>query len=409
MGSIDQGRWKITNRCKVQEDIHDDLIAGVGIALRNFESLGPNIGGMGILKAFKTLENVVADCGLFSLPAIWISHLPMIQKGHTQFAKEFLSHALRLSIQKFHYGRNHPFVQVIVGLLKIEETEPHMLEQVIFRAYRSCIGHVTEKLSSFHLTTLSLWSDFVAYLDSSSASETKEAVDTFRRVIRRSEEDNGLDDDYTLELLGLKLYVLQSTESMAEEAELLALDMLCRVNRRLQAGEELEGSLFILWKDLRHVLGQFCRAKGDLHMAVMHLEDYLSHGVVDDRDIFALEHLEECYAQLGEQDEARRVRLWRMNRSRILLQEDDIELVEGETVDNEDEEGHEHDDIDEDIYEDEKIDGEAIEHDDAAELEDAEVEMQILQGQMDMLKKRMTIFQRKMEGNKGKKTTSSME
>ena len=333
----------------------------------------------------------------------------MIQKGHTQYAKKFLSHALRLSILRCHYGRNHPFVQVIAGLLEIERTEPHMLEQVIFLAYRSCIGHVTEKLSSFHLTTLSLWSDFVAYLDSSSASEIKEAVDIFRRQIRRSEEDNGLDDDYTLELLGLLLYVLQSTESMAKEAELLALDMLCRVNRRLQAGEELEGSLFILWKDLRHTLGKFCHAKGDLRTAVMHLEDYLRYGVVDGRDALALEHLEEWYAQLGEQNDARRVRQWRIDSSRILLQADDIELVEGDTVDNEDEEGHEYDGTGEDTYEDEKIDGETIEHGDAAELEDAEAEMQILQGQMDMLKQRMAILQRKVEGNKGKKTTSSME
>ncbi len=109
------------------------------------------------------------------------------------------------------------------------------------------------------------------------------------------------------------------------------------------------------------------------------------------------------------QDEARRVRQWRINSSWTLLQDDDIELAQGEMVDKEDEEGHEYDGTDEDTYEDEKLDGEAIEHNDAAELEDAEVEMQILQGEMDMLKERMNILQKKVERNREKKATSCME
>jgi hypothetical protein len=410
MSSMDQGKWKITNQCEVQEDIHDDLLVGVATALRNFESLGPKFGGMGMMKAFKTLEKVVADCGLFSLPTIWESFLRMIRKGHPQLAKLFLSHALQWSIQKSRYEHNHnPFVQALVGLRKIEKRHPHMLEQVIFCAYRSCIDHVMEKFSSFHLTTLSLWGDFVVYVDNSSASDTKEAVDSFRLATQRSEADNGSEDDYTLEILGLMVYVLQSRESMAEEAERVALDMLCRVNRRVEAGEKLEGNLLILWKDLRHTLGNFCHARGDLSKAVMYLEDYLSHGVVDDRDAFALEHLEEWYAKLGKLDEAQRVRQWRISSSQILLQEDDIELAECERVDKEGDEGNEDDSTDEDTYEDEGSDGQTVEDDDASEIEDAEVELQILRGEMEKLQQRMTILQKKVEKNKGKKTASSME
>ncbi len=410
MSSMDQGKWKITDQCKVQEDIHDDLLVGVANALRDFESLGPKFGGMGMRKAFKTLEKVVADCGLFSLPAIWESFLRMIRKGHPQLAELFLSQALQWSIQKFRYEHNHnPFVQALVALRKTEKSHPHMLEQVIFRAYRSCIDHVIKKLSSFHLTTLSLWADFVVYVDSSSASEIKETVDNFRLATQRSEADNGLEDDYTLEILGLMLYVLQSRESMAEEAERVALDMLCRVNRRVEAGEKLEGNLLILWKDLRHTLGKFCRARGDLSEAVMYLEDYLSHGVVDDRDTFALQQLEEWYAELGKLDEAQRVQQWRISSSQILLQEDDIELTEREGVDKESVEEEGDDGTDEGTYKDEESDRQTAEEDDAAEIEDAEAELQILQGEMERLQQRMTVLQKKVELNKGKNTTSSME
>jgi hypothetical protein len=79
MGSIEQGIWQVKNQFVVQEDIHDDLLVGVASTLRNFESQEPDIGRMGIRKAFMTLEKVVADCGLFSLITIWESFLRMIR------------------------------------------------------------------------------------------------------------------------------------------------------------------------------------------------------------------------------------------------------------------------------------------------------------------------------------------
>jgi hypothetical protein len=406
MGSIDQGKWQVMNQFVVQEDIHDDLLVGVASALRSFESLEPDIGGMGIRKAFKTLEKVVADCGLFSLPTIWESFLRMKRRGHDKIAKMFLDHTLRLAIHKAGYGFHHPFVQVINGLLRVEKINPYMLEQVILCAYRSCIDHVIQKLSSSHLTTLSLWSDFVVYVDNSSASETKQAVDSFRQ---RSEEHNGLDDDFTLEILGLTLYVLQSTESTAAEAELVALDMLRRVNRRVETGEKLEGTLLIMWKDLNHTLGNFCHAKGELRAAVKHVEDCLMHGVVDDRDTIALKHLEEWYVELGEQNKARRVHEWRISSSQMLFQEDEIELAEGEGVEKEDEDREdENEDEDEVEEEDEDQDKEVVEDEDAAESEDAEEEMKILQRKMDKLKQRMNRLQKKVEKSKEKEMKKRM-
>ena len=337
LGSIEQEKWQVKNRFVVEEDIHDDLLVGVGTALRDFDSQKWQecvIGGMAIRKAFVALEKVVVNCGLFSLPSIWESYLRMIRKGRREIARMFLLHVLQISKDMASYTSNHPFVQVIRGLLRLEKTDPDMLKHVILCAYRSCIDHVAQKLTLSHLTTLSLWSDYVVYMDNSSASETKQAVDSFRSLILKSENDNGVDDDFTLEILGLSLYVLQSTDSTAAEAELVALDMFCRVNRRIKSGEKLEGSLLILWKDLKHTLGNFCYAKGERRAAVRHLEECLVHGVVDDRDFIALKSLEEWYDELGELGEAERVHQLRISSSQKLFQEDKIEVAEREGFGN---------------------------------------------------------------------------
>jgi hypothetical protein len=71
-----QAKWKVTKQREVEEDIHDDLLVGVSTTLRSYRSLSPAVGDKGFQEALQTLEKVVgvgegADCGLFSLPAIW--------------------------------------------------------------------------------------------------------------------------------------------------------------------------------------------------------------------------------------------------------------------------------------------------------------------------------------------------
>jgi hypothetical protein len=212
-------------------------------------------------------------------------------------------------------------------------------------------------------------------MDNSSASETKQAVDSFRTLILRSEKDNGVDDDFTLEILGLSLYVLQSTNSTAAEAELVALDMFRRVNRRLQTGEKLEGSLLIMWKDLKHTLGNFCYARGELQAAVSHVEGCLIHGVVDHRDSIALKSLEEWYAELGKLDEAERVRQLRISSSQRLFREDKIELAEEEGFGKGNEDRDEDECEEEDRDKDEDEGGEVVEDENFIENEDAEEKM----------------------------------
>jgi len=337
-----QEKWKVQKAREVEEDDHDDLLVGIAASLRNYSSLNPEIGERGFQQALHTLGKVVgvgegADCGLFSLPAIWESFLRMVRKNRFDWAEEFLSRASQLAIHRF--GYEHPFVQVLVSLQKIPMMGQGQLEKAILNAYRSCIAHVKQKLGPFNLTYLSLWGDYVVYLDGNATSETQDVVNNIRSVIKISEEekgpDGGPDGDYTLELLGLTLYVLQSAPTMANEAEKVAQELLRRVDRRwVKAGRKLEGGLFITRKDLSHALGTFCQERKDYYQAVEYLKDFLNHEIVDERDTLALEKLEKCYTSLRRHDDAKKVWQWRMDSSQRLLQKTSIEPVGGEKVVN---------------------------------------------------------------------------
>jgi tetratricopeptide (TPR) repeat protein len=408
-----QKKWKVEKQREVEEDIHDDLLVGVASSLRDHSSLSPAVGYIGFQKALQTLEKVVgvgegADCGLFSLPAIWVSFLRMIRDQRSDWAREFLSLALKLAMHRF--GREHQLVQVLLNLQGAWIKEPGQLEEVIFMAYRSCIAQVKEELGAFNLTYLSLWGDYVVYLDGKSTNETHAVVNDIRSVIKISEEekgpDGGPDGDYTLELLGLTLYVLQSAPTMVEEAEKVAKELLVRVNqRRLKAGGQLEGNLFITWKDLRQTLGTFCHERKDYHQAIYYLEDFLNLEIVDGRDNLELQKLEGCYRSLGRHDDAEKVWQLRMDNSQRLLQKSNTVPVGGEKVVVNDH-GERDDDDGEDVSEEEGSSEATIvdqgeesnegnlEEDDTDEIRDCEVEIQLRQEQIAGLKQRLNVLKR---------------
>jgi hypothetical protein len=414
-----QNKWMVKKQREVEEDIHDDLLVGVATSVRNYSSLSPTVGYKGFRKALHMLKKVVgvgegADCGLFSLPAIWISFLRLIRDQRPDWAWEFLSLASNLAMKKF--GHEHSFVQVLLNLQKIWREEPHQLEEVVLRTYRSCIADVKETLDSFNLTYLSLWADYVAYLDGTSINETNHVVKDIRGVIKVLEEDKGsdggLDSDYILELFGLMLYVLQSAPTMADEAEKVAKELLLRVERRrVKAGGKLEGDLFTTWKDLRQTLGTLCQDRKDYHQAINYLEEFLDHKIVDDRDALALEKLEGCYRSIGRGEKAEEVWKWRMGESQRLLQKPDTDPVGGQKVVNhyqerDDKEG-------ENVSEEEgssegtvmgqveEIDEENLGECDANEIGDSEVEKQLLGEQIAELKKRLNVLETgKREGER---------
>lgn len=421
-----QKKWKVAHEREVEEDIHDDLLVGVATSLRNYDSLGQSglpISFEGMRQAFQVLEKVVgvrkgADCGLFSLPAIWESFLRMIRKQKPDLAASFLSQAVQLAKLKF--GKDHPFAQVLLILQKIQMEDSQQLADVIFTVYRSCIEHVENNLGSFHLTTLSLWGDFVVYLDGSSINQTRAAVDNIRRGIRKSETENGPDHAYTLELLGLTLYVLQSDLTMAEEAEEVALDMLQRVERiKANAGGKLEGDLLITRKDLKHTLGTLRHNQKDYENAIEYLEEFFYNEVMDGRDTFALQKLEECYTSLGELEKAEIIQKRRMETSQILLWQDEVKTPEddkecskeeepAESVDGGCIEGFAVDNF-ENSNEKEDQDEENEEEDDDStdDARDVEAEKQLLREQISEWEQRLKALEKKgKEGNKGKETSA---
>lgn len=326
--------WKVHNNNAVEEDEHDDLLVGINSSLRSLEESENSFAHHGIHKAFHTLRKVVVGtkksghCGFFSLPAILQGYLRFREHNEPIMAKCFILHAIRHAKQKF--KAKHPFVRVLVNLQhirRIQELQEYQaireaqnvqyledlmqanfeeLKVIIYAAYFTCIEVTKQRLGAQNISYLQLWGDFVVYGDNSSASD---ALDVIQQAVRTCEEDNSECDDHTMTLLGMKLYVQQSIPSWTKEAEATALDMVRRLDSRVRkTGIDLEGDMLIIWKDLRHTLGNFQHARKEYAVAIWYLEVYLEKGVEDDRDIFALKLLEEWYSDWGDDAKALKVR-----------------------------------------------------------------------------------------------------
>ncbi|KAL5320046.1 hypothetical protein ACEPPN_013106 [Leptodophora sp. 'Broadleaf-Isolate-01'] len=410
-----QKKWKVQKHREVEEDIHDDLLVGVSTSLKNSRSLSPAIGKKGFQNALQMVGKVVgvgegADCGLFSLPAIWISFLGLVREKQRPWARKFLSLALKLARQKF--GRKHQFVQVLSSLQKIWDKDPGQITEVVLAAYGRCIEDVKKSLGAFHLTYLSLWGDFVVYLDGRSVHDTQALVEDIRSVIKIVGEEKGPDGgpngDYALELLGLTLYVLQSAPSsptMTDQAEKVAEELHHRLEeRKAEDGGQLEGNLFTTWKDLRQLLGKFCQDKENYHHAIGYLEEFLRFEIEDERDACALENLERCYKAVGRNDAAKDVRERWVEISEVLLRKTKKDLAEGEKGADDHEEIHKEDGGDVDgaegsseatvVNQAEERSKENPEEDIANEYGDSGVEIQLLEEQIAGLQQRVKDLKR---------------
>jgi hypothetical protein len=133
------------------------------------------------------------------------------------------------------------------------------------------------------------------------ADDVKKTLVNLRYNLQISEEENGTDDDYTLDLLDSIRHVLWTSGSNAE-AEATANDIISRVNRRLDSGEKLEGILLEFWHNANYDLGWFAKKRGDLETAVRYLDNLLMFGINDDEDVFVLRQLETWYNELGDED-----------------------------------------------------------------------------------------------------------
>ncbi|KAH9221717.1 hypothetical protein DL95DRAFT_511563 [Leptodontidium sp. 2 PMI_412] len=410
-----QKKWKVQKHREVEEDIHDDLLVGVATNLKNSRSLSRGIGNKGFQNVLQMVEGVVgvgegSDCGLFSLPVIWISFLRLVREKRPAWARQFLSLALKLARQKF--GPKHQFVQVLSGLQKIWRKDPDQITEVVLAAYGRCIEDVKKSLGAFHLTYLSLWGDFVVYLDGRSVHDTQALVEDIRSVIKIVEEEKGPDggpnSDYALELLGLTLYVLQSAPSsptMADQAEKVAEELHRRLEeRKAEDGGQLEGNLFTTWKDLRQLLGKFCQDKENYHHAIGYLEEFLRFEIEDERDACALENLERFYKAVGRNDAAKDVRQRWVEISEVLLRKTKKDPAEGEKGADDHEETHEEDGGDVDgaegsseatvVNQAEERSKENPEEDIANEYGDSGVEIQLLEEQIAGLQQRVKDLKR---------------
>lgn len=426
-----QSIWHVQDHRKVEEDIHDEFLVGVASCLKNWGFLSHVVSNKGFNNVLEMVGKVIgagkgADCGLFSLPAILISFLRLIRDGRTDWAQRLIARALMLARRRF--GNKHQLVQVLSRLQKMQKTYPSQITEVVLGAYDRCIEDVREQLEPSHLTYLSLHSDFVVYTEGRSVNDAQALIKTIRTVVRLEDEKPGPDagptSDFVLELLGMTLYVLQApcAKPMAHQAQTAAEDLLGRLEKRkAEDGGELKGELLTTWKDLRHVLGQFCLEKKKYPEAISFLEEFLVFEIADERDTCALEKLEQCYTAVGKLDDAREVRRRRKKTSEALLKQqgkspserkkDVKDREETNEVDNKNEDGREKSsDATVASQSDDEQRRVSSEEDVTDEDEEDNVEIQLLEEQITGLQQKVTDIKRK-RGNKrclGKKAKKCM-
>jgi tetratricopeptide (TPR) repeat protein len=166
-------------------------------------------------------------------------------------------------------------------------------------------------------------------------------------------------------------------------------------------------------------LGTLRHNQKDYENAIEYLEEFFHNEVMDGRDTFALQKLEECYTSLGELEKAEIIQKRRMEASQILLWQDEVKTPEDDKEGSKEEEPAESVDggciegfaVDnfENPNEKEDQDEENEEEDDDStdEARDVEAEKQLLREQISEWEQRLKALERKgKEGNKGKETSA---
>lgn len=320
ISSLSEGRWKESNDDGLLRNQYSNFNTSVHTAVKDMNSSSTNIGMLGLKRIFKALDNVAGDCDIFSLPAIWESWRRLIGGNLPGLGNQLLVRALQISQQRL--GSGHPQVRVLAGICELQRFGSDLLEIVILQALRSCICHLENVLTLSHPATLIFWVFYLGNLDTLPSDDVETVLLNLRHQIRRAEEDNGVDDDYTLGILECLISLVEMT---GPEAEFVSMtnDMLSRVNRRLDSGEKLDGRLLIYWYNANYDLGWRAKSKGDLHSATQYLDGLLMFGIKDAHDAFVLQDLEGWYAELGDEDNATRARELRFGSIYALDESDD--------------------------------------------------------------------------------------
>lgn len=299
IGSLSEGKWNGLRDDGLPTNGYIDFITGVRMVVYDLSSSSTDIGIFGLERVFKSLAEVVRDCDLHSLPAIWQSWMVIIEADLLDLGEEFLVRALQLSRQRF--GSGHPLAKVLNGFCELQRTDPDLLKIAIIRAYRSCTCHLENVLTLSHPATLEFWAAYMRGVWTFTSDDVKKTLVNLRYNLQISEEENGTDDDYTLGFLDSIRDVLRTSGSDAE-AEATANDIISRVNRRLDSGEKLEGILLVFWQNANYELGWCAKMRGDTQTAIWYLENVLTLGINDDHDVGLLCNLEAWYDELGDED-----------------------------------------------------------------------------------------------------------
>ncbi|KAH8655418.1 hypothetical protein BX600DRAFT_552789 [Xylariales sp. PMI_506] len=285
-------RWKVGNPFEIQENEYDDLFESVAMLSLDSADYGSDEWTTGMAAVDRQLEHVVQECGLFALPTIWVCALRLLRKKGDIAAGMFLMNVNGLAA-RFHW--HDAFGYVVVNLALLNRHSQDLLESGLSMAYRRCLDDVSVSLSRSELTVLSLQSFYTNYVDKACTDRVKLSIQACRKLAEESDLMYGLCSDATLEIMGHWMFQLQSLPGPTDEWLEVANKIDCRIRDRRERNQEpLEGTLLVLWKDMKHLLATFHHSRGDTSQAIAILEEYVQQcqGRFDGYDKLAHDKLE---------------------------------------------------------------------------------------------------------------------
>ncbi|KAJ9156723.1 hypothetical protein NKR23_g1128 [Pleurostoma richardsiae] len=214
-------KWVVDDQYQVLEDEWDDAFGNIVwfIKQRTKNATEPSTATPEIDSIHDDIKPVVDALGLFSLPIILALVFRMcdeLKEGDLidETLREFLLKCQKLS-EKAATPRHEPFTKMLKHAYSVSQGDRDSLQRLIEVTFSFYIGVVSTYGAAESTTVLSLISFYLVYVNPE-PGRLKATFGKLERLLGRSEKDNGEDDDATLEILRLILFILQRMDNRSE-------------------------------------------------------------------------------------------------------------------------------------------------------------------------------------------------
>ena len=251
--------WSLGDDFRVVEDEWDDAW---GDTAEFIDKLLKGSGASSIDDLNGVLKPMVETLGLFSLPAIFALVVRMCRKLQNVGLVRQTVGAFLLKCQKIaenmHSDRHSALIKVLKHTYSISQQDTESLASLVEVVFSIYIGFVNTFAKSESATALSLVSFYLVYVNPESW-RLEVTLEKLYRLLDRSEEINGREDDATLDILGLAIFILQKTDKKVDLAN-NCNSMKNRIDKRRPTPDApLEGKLLNRYLDATAALANLSK------------------------------------------------------------------------------------------------------------------------------------------------------